>query len=139
MVVFDLIWDMLMPLGVALALLNVKVSDFATKSNEVLFGFLFASLIDRHRFLIALFSKSLGALGYKIAACLCASYIGSSLNFAATAKALGLTNSASSSSLLAASMAADNLLMAVFLGMLMVLRANLLRRSMMRKIRKLGK
>ena len=44
MVVFDLIWDMLMPLGVALALLNVKVSDFATKSNEVLFGFLFASI-----------------------------------------------------------------------------------------------
>ena len=123
MVVFDLIWDMLMPLGVALALLNVKVSDFATKSNEVLFGFLFASIgsILGTAFSFALFSKSLGALGYKIAACLCASYIGGSLNFAATAKALGLTNSASSSSLLAASMAADNLLMAVFLGMLMVL------------------
>jgi len=71
----------------------------------------------------ALFSKSLGvgALGYKIAACLCASYIGGSLNFAATAKALELTNSAESSSLLAASMAADNMLMAVFLGILMVL------------------
>jgi uncharacterized membrane protein len=52
---------------------------------------------------------------------LCASYIGGSLNFAATAKALELTNSAESSSLLAASMAADNMLMAVFLGILMVL------------------
>ena len=124
-VVFDFIWDILMPLGVTLALLNVKVSEFATKSKEVLLGFSFASVgsIFGTALSFALFSKSLGvgALGYKIAACLCASYIGGSLNFAATAKALELTNSAESSSLLAASMAADNMLMAVFLGILMVL------------------
>jgi uncharacterized membrane protein len=124
-VVFDFIWDILMPLGVTLALLNVKVSEFATKSKEVLLGFSFASVgsIVGTALSFALFSKSLGvgALGYKIAACLCASYIGGSLNFAATAKALELTNSAESSSLLAASMAADNMLMAVFLGILMVL------------------
>ena len=124
-VVFDFIWDILMPLGVTLALLNVKVSELATKSKEVLLGFSFASVgsIFGTALSFALFSKSLGvgALGYKIAACLCASYIGGSLNFAATAKALELTNSAESSSLLAASMAADNMLMAVFLGILMVL------------------
>ena len=124
-VVFDFIWDILMPLGVTLALLNVKVSELATKSKEVLLGFSFASVgsILGTALSFALFSKSLGvgALGYKIAACLCASYIGGSLNFAATAKALELTNSAESSSLLAASMAADNMLMAVFLGILMVL------------------
>ena len=124
-VVFDFIWDILMPLGVTLALLNVKVNEFATKSKEVLLGFSFASVgsIVGTALSFALFSKSLGvgALGYKIAACLCASYIGGSLNFAATAKALELTNSAESSSLLAASMAADNMLMAVFLGVLMVL------------------
>ncbi|CAL6400956.1 unnamed protein product [Bathycoccus prasinos] len=124
-VVFDFIWDILMSLGVTLALLNVKVSEFATKSKEVLLGFSFASVgsIFGTALSFALFSKSLGvgALGYKIAACLCASYIGGSLNFAATAKALELTNSAESSSLLAASMAADNMLMAVFLGILMVL------------------
>ena len=118
-IVFDLIWDVLMPLGVTLALLNVKVSDFATQSKEVLLGFSFASVgsILATVFSFALFSKSLGALGYKIAACMCASYIGGSLNFAATAKALELTNA----NLLAASMAADNVLMAVFLGVLMVL------------------
>ena len=119
-IVFDLIWDVLMPLGVTLALLNVKVSDFATQSKkEVLLGFSFASVgsILGTVFSFALFSKSLGALGYKIAACMCASYIGGSLNFAATAKALELTNA----NLLAASMAADNVLMAVFLGILMVL------------------
>lgn len=124
-VVFDFIWDILMPLGVTLALLNVKVSELATKSKEVLLGFSFASVgsILGTALSFGLFSKSLGvgALGYKIAACLCASYIGGSLNFAATAKALELTNSAESSSLLAASMAADNMLMAVFLGILMVL------------------
>lgn len=124
-VVFDFIWDILMPLGVTLALLNVKVSELATKSKEVLLGFSFASVgsILGTALSFALFSKSLGvgALGYKIAACLCASYIGGSLNFAATAKALELTNSAESSSLLAAAMAADNMLMAVFLGILMVL------------------
>lgn len=118
-VVFDFIWDILMPLGVTLALLNVKVSELATKSKEVLLGFSFASVgsILGTVFSFALFSKSLGALGYKIAACMCASYIGGSLNFAATAKALELTNA----NLLAASMATDNVLMAVFLGILMVL------------------
>ena len=124
-IVFDFIWDILMPLGVTLALLNVKVSELATKSKEVLLGFSFASVgsILGTALSFGLFSKSLGvgALGYKMAACLCASYIGGSLNFAATAKALELTNSAESSSLLAASMAADNMLMAVFLGILMVL------------------
>jgi len=34
-VIFDFIWDILMPLGVTLALLNVKVSEFATRSKEV--------------------------------------------------------------------------------------------------------
>ena len=53
---------------VALALLNVKVSDFATKSNEVLFGFLFASIgsILGTAFLFALFSNLSARLGTRL-------------------------------------------------------------------------
>lgn len=45
----------------------------------------------------------------QVAAALCASYIGGSLNFAATATALGLPRGG----VLAAAMAADNIVMAV--------------------------
>ena len=68
----------------------MKVSDFATKSNEVLLGFSFASvgsILGTAYF--ALFSKSLGSARSDIRLRhVCASYIGGSLNFAATAKAL---------------------------------------------------
>jgi uncharacterized membrane protein len=53
--------------------------------------------------------------GVQIASSLCASYVGGSVNYAATAQALGLN----SPSMLAAGMAADNLAMAVYFGVIM--------------------
>ena len=47
-----------------------------------------------------------------MASALCASYVGGSLNFAAVAASLGLAPGP----LLAAAMAADNIMMAVYLG-----------------------
>ncbi len=50
--------------------------------------------------------------GFKMAAALCASYIGGSVNFAATAQTLGLQ----AGPLLAGAMAADNIAMAAYIG-----------------------
>ncbi|KAJ9507891.1 hypothetical protein QJQ45_021235 [Haematococcus lacustris] len=57
----------------------------------------------------------LGPHGPQLAACLCASYVGGSVNFAAVAQAVGLP-----AALVPAAMAADNIAMAVFLALLMV-------------------
>jgi hypothetical protein len=58
-----------------------------------------------------------------VAACLCASYVGGSLNYAATAQALGLSATPAGQAALAAGMAADNLAMAGFLAVLMAIPA----------------
>ncbi len=47
----------------------------------------------------------------QVASALCASYVGGSVNFAATSQSLGLTPGP----VLAASMAADNIAMAIYL------------------------
>lgn len=60
-----------------------------------------------------LLGSRLGGEGAKIAAALAASYIGGSLNFAATAAALGLAPK-----LLAGAMAADNIAMALYLAVI---------------------
>ncbi len=60
-----------------------------------------------------LLGSRLGGEGAKIAAALAASYIGGSINFAATSAALGLTPK-----LLAGAMAADNIAMALYLAVI---------------------
>ena len=55
---------------------------------------------------------SFASLGVKLAAALCASYIGGSVNFAATAQTLGLQAGPG----LAGAMAADNIAMAAYIG-----------------------
>lgn len=60
-----------------------------------------------------LLGSRLGGEGAKVAAALAASYIGGSINFAATSAALGLTPK-----LLAGAMAADNIAMALYLAVI---------------------
>lgn len=55
----------------------------------------------------------------QVASALCASYIGGSVNFAAVSQSLGLTPGP----LLAATMAADNIAMAVYLTVIMIIPA----------------
>lgn len=58
----------------------------------------------------------------KVAACLCASYVGGSVNFAATATALGLSSSAEGARAMAAAFAADLVAMALYFGALAALK-----------------
>ena len=63
----------------------------------------------------ALLAPRLGPEGWKVAAALCGSYIGGSVNFAAVAQALALTPGPA----LAGAMAADNIAMAAYIALIM--------------------
>ena len=80
--------------------------------------------------------RALGPDAWRVAACLCASYVGGSLNYAATAQALGLAAAPGGQAALAAGMAADNLAMAVFLSALMVVARRIPRRRKRRRLRR---
>ena len=121
----DLVWRALMPLAVALSLLGVNLRDAARTSGPALAAFAVGAIgsIVGTVVAYALVGSSLGPDSWRVAACLCASYVGGSLNYAATAQALGLSAAPGGQAALAAGMAADNLAMAVFLSALMVAKA----------------
>ena len=121
----DLVWRALMPLAVALSLLGVNLRDAARTSGPALAAFAVGAIgsIVGTVVAFALVGSSLGPDAWRVAACLCASYVGGSLNYAATAQALGLSAAPGGQAALAAGMAADNLAMAVFLSALMVAKA----------------
>ena len=127
---YDIVWDNLMPMGVVLALLSSSsVAPSRGKIDkdsgwQVLRGFIvgaFGTIVER--ICRCGIGRALGAEGWKIASCLCSSYIGGSINFAATAKALDMVNSGGQA-LLTAGMAADNLAMAVYLGILFLIKTD---------------
>ena len=121
----DLVWRALMPLAVALSLLGVNLRDAARTSGPALAAFAVGAIgsIVGTVVAYALVGSSLGPDAWRVSACLCASYVGGSLNYAATAQALGLSAAPGGQAALAAGMAADNLAMAVFLSALMVAKA----------------
>ena len=122
----DLVWRALMPLAVALSLLGVDLRDAARTSGPALAAFAVGAVgsILGTAVAYATVGHSLGPDAWRVAACLCASYVGGSLNYAATAQALGLAAAPGGQAALAAGMAADNLAMAVFLSALMVAKAD---------------
>lgn len=116
---YDWVWSTAMPHAVALTLLETDVRRTVTESGPVLTAFWFgaAATILGTILAFALVGRSLGPEGWKMGACLCASYIGGNINYAATAQALGL----GATGMLAAGMAADNLLMAGYFAAIMAL------------------
>lgn len=123
---YDAVWDQLMPLAVALSLLGAPVDRAALrKGGAVLAAFAVGALgtVAGTFAAYALVGGALGPHAWKVAACLCASYVGGSLNYAATAQALGLDATPGGQAALAAGMAADNLAMAAFLAALALIPA----------------
>ena len=117
---YDLVWTLLMPLAVALTLLGVNVRDAASKAGPVLRAFVVGAVGSVLGAVVAfaVVGAGMGEHAWRLASCLCASYVGGSLNYAATAQALGLSGSAAGQAALAAGMAADNLAMAGFLAVI---------------------
>ncbi|CAI5957161.1 unnamed protein product [Closterium sp. NIES-64] len=112
--VYDFVWTRVMPMAVALVLLETDVTSAFTQSGPGLLAFLLgaAGTIAGTLVGFSLAGPSLGVEGWKVAACFCATYIGGSVNYAATAKALGMDITAGAAaastgaSLLTAGMAA---------------------------------
>jgi uncharacterized membrane protein len=114
------IWEALLPIAVALSLLTTDVLDLRPYSTALgCFAVATAATVLGTAVAFALVGTALGPDASRLAACLCASYIGGSVNFAAVASAVGFASSGSQA--LCAAMAVDNLAMAVFLAVLLQL------------------
>ena len=113
-------WDALLPLAVALSLLTIDVLELQPlRDGLVAFALAAVATLVGTVVACALVGSALGEHGHHLAACLCASYIGGSVNFAAVAATLSFGVSASGRSLLFAAMAVDNIAMALFLAVLL--------------------
>ena len=113
---YSVVWHFVMPLGACLFLLESNLSEIKD-AGEVLVAFVYGALGSFLGTVVAWMSVGhlLGAEGYKLASCLCASYIGGSINYAAVAQALAVRNE----SLVSAGMAADIVCMAIYLVFVM--------------------
>ena len=118
---YDVVWSQLMPLGVAMSLLGAPLDRAAiARSGSVLVAALVGAVGSVAGTALAYWTLGglLGPHAWKVAACMCSSYVGGTLNFAATARALELDATPGGQAALAAGMAADNLAMAAFLTFL---------------------
>jgi uncharacterized membrane protein len=116
--VYGVISGALLPLGVALYVLEVNVANvFSRESSQMLLAFLCGAVATCVGTVVAyaVCSRGLSVDGVNIAAALCASYIGGSVNFAAVIAALGTRLPSS----VPAAMAADNLMMGGYIAVLM--------------------
>tara|TARA_R100000027_G_scaffold43940_1_gene33043 strand:+ start:11346 stop:12482 length:1137 start_codon:yes stop_codon:yes gene_type:complete len=108
---YDFVWNWLLLLGIPLLLLEADLRKILKEAGPLLIAFIIGGIGTIAGALVAYGLVPLGAEGWKMASVLTASYIGGSVNYMATAKALELE---SDSGLLAAGAAADNLAMALF-------------------------
>lgn len=115
------VWLVVVPFALALTLLATDLR-LLVRSRDAVLAFACAALgtLAGTAVAFAACARALGPAAWQLAACLCASYIGGSVNFAATAAALGMGHQAGGrAALIAAAMALDNLMMALFLAALL--------------------
>ena len=102
--VYDIVWEYLVPLAIALLLFRANLRKIIRESGPVLLAFLIGSAAGVAGTLLGVSLLDLGEAEAELAGVFSATYIGGSLNFAAVAEASQFHDS----SLLAASVAADN-------------------------------
>ncbi len=115
--VYDVIWETFVPLAIPLLLFKADLRRVIRESGPTLLAFGVGAAGTVLGTVIAFFTVVLGADGWKMAASFCATYIGGSMNYVATAQVTGLD----SSDLLTAGVAADNLLTTGYLLLLFAL------------------
>jgi uncharacterized membrane protein len=103
--VYDIVWEYLVPLAIALLLLQANLRRILTESGPVLIAFLIGSATVVAGTIAGVSILDLGDAEAELAGVFSATYIGGSLNFAAVAEVTGFKDS----SILAASVAADNI------------------------------
>lgn len=107
---YETVWTYLVPLAIPLLLVNADLRRIMTESGPTLIAFIIGAIGTVLGVLIAWSILPLGDNDWQLAAVFTATYIGGSMNYVATAKAVGLDDS----SLLTAGMAADNLMMVLY-------------------------
>jgi len=114
------VWTHALPFSVACSLLSSDLRALrGLGAATAAFGLATAGAVAGTALSYSLLGGALGADGARLAACLCASYVGGSVNFAAVASASGLL--ASGQAVASGAMAADNAAMALFLAALLAL------------------
>ncbi len=115
--VYDAVWSYLVPLAIPLLLFKANIRKIIKEAGPTLIAFLFGGIGTVAGTIIAYSLIPLGEEGWKLAGIFCSTYIGGSLNYVAASEALQLR----SSDLLAAGVAADNLVMTVYFIILFML------------------
>ncbi|BDA42552.1 Uncharacterized membrane protein YjcL [Coccomyxa sp. Obi] len=120
--VYAIVWEYLVPLASVLLLLEADLRELLSVARTTTFCFILAALATICGTFVAFLSMGheLGIEGWKIAACLCASYIGGSVNFSAVAASLQVSGPS-----LVAAMTADVTVMALYLGLISSIPVNL--------------
>ena len=113
---YDLIWQYLVPVAIPLLLFKANFRTLIPETGGMLVAFLIGATGTVLGTLIGFWLLPLGEVGGKLAGVFSATYIGGSMNFAAVADALHID-----SALLAASVAADNVIGVMLLALLALL------------------
>lgn len=114
---YRVVWSYLVPLAIPLLLFQANLRRIIREAGPTLLGFLAGAAGTVIGTWIAFHLVPLGPEGWKLAGIFCATYVGGSLNYVAAAEALGLR----SGDLLAAGVAADNLVMTLYFLVLFAL------------------
>ena len=116
---YSVVWSFLVPFSIPLLLFKANVVRIIRESGSMLVAYLIGSVGTLLGTIFAYYLIPLGEQAEKLAGVFCATYIGGSVNFFATAKTLELD--LDSGDLLAAATAADNLVMTIFFFILFAL------------------
>ncbi len=108
--VYDVTWTYLVPLAIPLLLFRANLRRIIKEAGATLVAFGIGGVGTLLGTVLAFHIVPMGQHAWQLAGIFAATYVGGALNFVATAKAVGLQ----SGDLLAASMAADNLMMALY-------------------------
>jgi uncharacterized membrane protein len=116
---YGVIWSYLVPLAIPLLLFRADLRRILREAGPTLLAFVIGSLGTVAGTVLAHELVPLGDEGWKMAGIFCATYIGGAINYVATAGAVQL----GSADLLAAGIAADNLVMTLYFLVLFTLPA----------------
>ncbi len=117
--VYETVWSYLVPLAIPLLLLHADLRRILREAGPTLLAFLLGSIGTVAGALLAFHLLPLGEHDWQLAAVFTATYTGGSMNYMATAAAVGLE----SGDLLSAGVAADALMMTLYFLLLFTLPA----------------
>ena len=115
--VYDLVWTYMVPLAIPLLLVKADLRRILREAGPTLVAFVVGGVGTAIGTVVAYHAIDLGPESWKMAAIFCSTYIGGAINYVAASNAVGLR----SGDLLAAGVAADNLVMPLYFLLLFAL------------------